>query len=85
MSDDKPRDVLQFLAAVNRRVYTELRGEHGNRPRTALVRLTVLVVVLGLAGPILWAAILNMPPALVVIVGLFILVRVGRWYAKRNR
>jgi len=80
-----PRDAVSFLLAFSRRVYSEMRGDHGYPARTAFARITVLLVVLVCGGPILWGAIRTMPTPLVVLIAAVVVFRVVRWYLRRGR
>lgn len=83
--DEGPRDVVSLLGAFYRRVFGEMRGEHGSRARTMFARIAVLLVVLACGGSILWDALWAMPTALVVVITLFVVFRVVRWYLRRDR
>jgi hypothetical protein len=85
MTDDGKWDAVAGLRALGHRVYAEMRGTHGSRARTRFSRVAVLLVVLGFGGPILWAALRTMPTALVVVIALVVMVRVGRWVWRRYR
>ena len=86
MSDsDKPKDVFSLLGAVYHGVHAEMRGGHGSPLRTAFVRVAVLLVVLVCSGPMLWAALLEMPTPLVVLISAFVVFWVVRWYWRRGR
>jgi fatty acid desaturase len=84
-ADEEERDVVDALRAFHHRLSGEIRGEYGGRARTAAVRVAVLVVGLAAGGPLLWAALWSMPPALAVLIGLAVAVRVGRWWLRRYR
>jgi uncharacterized membrane protein YccC len=83
--EDKPRDVTAFLGAFYRRVFSEMRGEHGSPARTAVLRVVVLLVVLAGGSPMLWGALRSMPTPLVVLIAAFVVFRVVRWSWRRYR
>lgn len=73
--------------AVYRRTLSTVSGRHQSPRRTLLVRMvivTLFLLVMPVAGPILWQAIIAMPAALVFFLVSATVFRVVRWYWRRQ-
>lgn len=85
MSDDKrPMDATGFLLAVYEKSRKATSGEHGSPAQTGFARAALVLVVLAFTGSILWGALLTMPTPLAVLIGAFVVFRVGRWLDRRG-
>lgn len=84
MSDhEKHRGPLWPVDVVYRRTYSELRGEHGGRGRTAFARVAVLLVVVTFGGSMLATAVEALWPVLVVLVAAMVVGRLARRWLRR--
>jgi hypothetical protein len=66
------------LDVVYRRTYSELRGAHGGRGRTAFVRVAVLLGVLTFGGSMLGTVLAAVWPTLLVLVVVAVVVHLAR-------
>jgi hypothetical protein len=80
---EKRHGPLWPLDVVYRRTYSELRGEHGGRGRTAFARVAVLSAVLLFGGSMLATALGKAWPAIVVLVAVVVVVRLARRWLRR--
>lgn len=74
--------------AIYRRTLSGLAGKRSNPRRTLMLRLLLVamfMLVMPIAGPIFWHALLTMPTPLVVFVVSALVLRVVRWYWRRSR
>ncbi len=82
---EKPKDVFSLLAGFHHTLHGAMSDKHGSPKLTAFVRVTVLLLGLGLAGAILWHSLLTMPKALAALISSATAFRVIRWYWRRGR
>jgi len=82
---ERPKDVFTLLGGFYLALHRAVSGEHGSPAVTALARVTVLLLGLGCAGPILWAALRDMPAALALFLGAALVLRVVRWFLRRSQ
>lgn len=80
---EKGRGPLWPLDVVYRRTYSELRGEHGGRGRTAFARVAVLLAVALFGGSMLGTALAALWPVLVVLVAVVVVIRLARRWLRR--
>ena len=85
MSDhEKPKDVLSLLGGFHKALGSAVSGKHGGPKLTAFARVMVLLLGLGLAGPILWHVLWTMPTVLAVFIASGVMLRLGRWCYRRG-
>jgi hypothetical protein len=70
---------------IYRRATRRTKQPYSNPARVWLVRLLLVMVTAPIVAPILWNALVTMPPALAVFVGSAFIFRIVRWYWRRGR
>jgi uncharacterized membrane protein len=80
-----PWGTALLVYAAYRRTIRKVGGKHRRPAQTLFVTGVVLMLVMPIAGPILWHALVTMPTVLVMLIGAAIVFRVVRWFLRRYR